>query len=106
MQSQDGDHTLSEIVMFYGYLSFIQNIINIHSKIKIQDRYLLPQITLIQTFFFQDLFYFICVIVLPVCMSVCHMYAWCSWSSEDGTRSPGTKVIDGYKSPCGCWELN
>jgi hypothetical protein len=42
--------------------------------------------------------------VLPACMSVHHVSAWCPGSSEEGIRSPGTGVIDGCGALCGCWE--
>lgn len=35
------------------------------------------------------------------CLHVC-MHSW----SEEGVRSPGTGVRDGYKPLCGCWEVN
>lgn len=51
-------------------------------------------------------FYFICVGILPVCISVHHMHALCPWRSEDGIESSGTGLTDGCDPPCGCWELN
>lgn len=44
--------------------------------------------------------------VLPTGMFVYHMHAWCSCKSEEGFRSPGSKVIDGCEPPCGCWKSN
>ena len=45
--------------------------------------------------------------VLPACMSVSHIRA-CPVPSEasEGHQIPGTGVIDGCETPCGCWELN
>lgn len=40
------------------------------------------------------IFTFICIDVLPVCMSVCHMYAWCPQRQEKGIRSPRTALTD------------
>ena len=34
-----------------------------------------------------------------------HMYVWYLQRSEEGIRSPGTGVRDGYEGSCGCWEL-
>jgi hypothetical protein len=31
--------------------------------------------------------------VLPACISVYHMYAWCTGRPEDSIGSPGTRVI-------------
>lgn len=44
--------------------------------------------------------------VLPACISVYHMHAWCPQRSEEGIRSPGTGVPDNCELPCGCWDLN
>lgn len=40
-----------------------------------------------------------------VCVSVHHVHACCLWRPEDGVRSPGTGVRDGYGPLCGCWKL-
>ena len=40
--------------------------------------------------------------VIPVCISVNHMYA----VPKDGVGSPGTGVTSSCLLPCGCWELN
>lgn len=34
------------------------------------------------------------VSVLPAYMSVCHVQMWCPWMSEEGIKSPATKVTD------------
>lgn len=46
--------------------------------------------------------YFICMSVLPSCMYVHHMCAWCPWSLEEGVWSPGTVVKNDCESPCRC----
>ena len=55
---------------------------------------------------FHDLNTCACMAVLPSCISVHHLCAWCPWKSKLGIRSPGTGVADGCEPPCGCWELN
>lgn len=55
---------------------------------------------------FTDLFIFMCMDVLPVCISVYHMHAWCLWRSEEDIISLGTRVIDSCEWPFDCWELN
>lgn len=45
-----------------------------------------------------------CVCVLPVCIRVHHMHAWCPPDSEVGIRSLGTGTVDGCKLPCRCRE--
>ena len=44
--------------------------------------------------------------VLPACVSVYHMHAWCSWRPEEDIRSPVSGVMDGCDLPCRHWELN
>jgi hypothetical protein len=51
------------------------------------------------------LYYFTSMGILPACMFVYSLCAWCLWRPEEGFRFPGTEVPDG-KSPCGCWESN
>lgn len=41
--------------------------------------------------------------VLPICMSVHHVCAWCP---RKGVGSPGTGVSNGCELPGGCWEPN
>lgn len=38
--------------------------------------------------------------VLPVCLYVYHMHAWCSQRSEEVIILPGDGVIDICKPPC------
>ena len=38
--------------------------------------------------------------VLPECMCVHHLHASCPRKSEEGVRSPGTGLIDGYELSC------
>ena len=44
--------------------------------------------------------------VLPACMYVYHMYAWCQWRPEEGIGSPGTGVLDGCEALYECWDPN
>ena len=44
--------------------------------------------------------------VVSACMFVYHVSACCSQRQDEGVRSPGTGVIDGYEPPCGYWESN
>jgi hypothetical protein len=32
--------------------------------------------------------------VLPTCVTMYHLHAWCMWRPEDGTGSPGNRVND------------
>jgi hypothetical protein len=50
--------------------------------------------------------YFMCVSVLPACMSVYHVCAWCPQGSEDGAEFTAAGVVGGCKPLCGCWEPN
>lgn len=43
-----------------------------------------------------------CLIILPACMYVNHVYAWCPQRSDEGVGSPGTGVTGGFKFLCGC----
>lgn len=49
-----------------------------------------------------DVFYVLCLSVLPLCMSAPHA-CWCSQSSEEGIRSLRTGVIGGCETSI--WEL-
>lgn len=40
-----------------------------------------------------------CLTLLPACMYVQHMSAWCPWNSEDGIESAGTGVKDSCELP-------
>ena len=44
--------------------------------------------------------------ILPACMCMHHVHAWCLQRPGQGVRSPGTGVMEGCKKQCGCWELN
>lgn len=46
-----------------------------------------------------------CVGVLPTCVLVYHVYAWCSQRSAKGIGSPRTKVTGGYE-PLQGWKVN
>lgn len=54
----------------------------------------------------QSGFCFMSVVVLPVCMSVLHMHAWCLRRAEKGIGSLKTGVTHGCELPFGCWKLN
>lgn len=43
---------------------------------------------------------------LPVGVSVQHGRGYFTWKPEQGTWSPGTGVINGWKPSWVCWELN
>jgi hypothetical protein len=43
--------------------------------------------------------------VFPICINE-HYVCLIPLRSEEGIGSPGTGVIDGCESPCGCWELS
>jgi hypothetical protein len=47
-----------------------------------------------------------CMGVLPACVPVCYVYAWCQWRPEEGASCLGTGVTDGGDLPRGCWELD
>ena len=50
---------------------------------------------------------FICTSVLPACMSMYHMHAFCPQGSEKGIGYHGTGVVDGCEPIlCICLELN
>lgn len=40
--------------------------------------------------------------ILPLCMFVHHIHAWCPWKLEESVRSPGTNLTDSCGCPCGC----
>lgn len=42
--------------------------------------------------------------VLPEYICVYHAGTWCLWKSEEGIGSSGTRVTDGYKLLCRCWD--
>lgn len=56
--------------------------------------------------FWKCLFLYVYLFVLPVCMSVHHVCAWCLQRPGEGIRSSGTGFTDGCGSPCRCWESN
>lgn len=43
-------------------------------------------------FFFNLKFHFMCMGVVPACMSVHFVHAWCPQRSEEVVESPGTRV--------------
>lgn len=45
-----------------------------------------------------------CMVVLPMYMSVCHMCALCFQRSEDNIGSLGTGATGGHEPPYGCWK--
>lgn len=44
--------------------------------------------------------------ILPACMSVYHMHAWCWQRPEEDIGSPWTGVTGRCELPCGFWVLN
>lgn len=51
--------------------------------------------------FIRFILFYVCI--LPVCICVCHMCAWCLQKSEEVVGYPGTEVtIDGRELPCEC----
>jgi hypothetical protein len=42
---------------------------------------------------------------LPVFVSVCHICA-CYYGGQGRVLNPQELLSDGFKLPCGCWELN
>lgn len=48
---------------------------------------------IIKLLFYFILFYFICVDILPLCISAHNLYTWFPWRPEDGFISSGTGVI-------------
>lgn len=46
------------------------------------------------------------VSVLPVCMYMHRMRAWCLWGYEEGVGPPGTETTGGSELSSGHWELN
>jgi hypothetical protein len=50
-----------------------------------------------------------CTSVLPACMYMHQVHAWCLRLEEDtksSDRFPGARVIDSWEPQCGPWELN
>lgn len=41
-----------------------------------------------------------------MCTYVDHVHVLCPWRPEKGFRIPRTGVMDGYESPCDCWNQN
>ena len=48
----------------------------------------------------------ICTSVLSVCMCMQHTHVLCLLTSEEGVRSPGSRVTGGCESQHGCLEYN
>ena len=53
--------------------------------------------------FFKDLF---CMYEYLACVYLSTTYMQCPQRPEEGVRSPGTEVTDGFEPPHGCWKLN
>lgn len=49
-----------------------------------------------------------CMNILPECISMYHVRAWCPWKAEEGKgiRSPEIRVMDGHEPPCRYQNLN
>ena len=53
--------------------------------------------------FVRFILFYVCI--LPVCICMCHKYAWCLQKSEEVVQSPGIEVIiDSCELLCECWE--
>lgn len=39
--------------------------------------------------------------ILPICMSIYYMHAWCPRKTEESIKSSETGVTDGSEPPCG-----
>lgn len=50
--------------------------------------------------------FILCVTVLPVCMSMPHMCAWCLLRPKECIRYPVTKVMNGCEPSSQYWEPN
>lgn len=50
--------------------------------------------------------YFMCINVLPSCVYVQHVCAWCPRRSEEGVGYPRPGLMDNCEPPCRCWKLN
>lgn len=48
-------------------------------------------------------YYFVCMDILPVHVSMCHERAWC-WRKPEEALDLGTKIIDLCELLCGCWD--
>lgn len=44
--------------------------------------------------------------VLPTCIFVYYMHAWCPWRLAEGVRFLGTEVTDNCEVGCMFWEAN
>lgn len=49
---------------------------------------------------------FMCLNVLPACMSVWHVDVQWPKMSKEGIVAPRTGVMDGCQLPYGCWKLS
>lgn len=49
---------------------------------------------------FKILFSFMCIGVLPECMSVYRVHAWKPQRAGKGARASGTRLAGGYEPPC------
>jgi hypothetical protein len=54
-----------------------------HRKILTKLRRL-PRVVTVKIILFSRFSYFLCTSVLPACMSVHHVHAWCHWRPEKG----------------------
>lgn len=64
------------------------------------------KLMLFKKMFFRLILLFYIYAVLPACMYVYPIHAWCLRRSEDGVRSPALEFIHDHELPCGCWNLN
>lgn len=50
------------------------------------------------------IFYFVCMNILSICLSVYHMHAWHLWKPEEKVGFLGTEIAEDCELPCRCWE--
>jgi hypothetical protein len=54
----------------------------------------------------KDAISFYVLSVLPACMYVHHVCAWCLQKSEGDVGFSGVEVVDDLEPTSGCWKLN
>lgn len=85
----------------YTYTQFTQGTLTLQLSVHQVDWV----VFLIVIFRFLE-FCFMCISVLPACMSMHHVRAWCPQRSDEAIGSPGTGVTDGCELPRGYREPN
>lgn len=57
-------------------------------------------------FLLNNIHYFMCMSVIPACISVYHRHSWCWQEAVRGHKIPGNEVKGSFRLPCGHWEWN